>query len=322
MKNPFKSELKDDYEGTIEIYESFRGQKSELKDSKFGNLLRPEVSFKTQMYYQKHDTRIQLSIDTFAQLVFGSGLIVKIKDKPSQKIFDKWRIDTDLDDKLEEGLPSYIGVGNLLFESAPNLVDFEELDIQSVEGLTRDKKGNVGMYIQTPNFNDVEIPAKNIKHFKLTGTNREAWARGLFFSLTATKELPVDGGTINPPIEDMWLVEEAMNLVFRSYASPIMMIHFKDAGEKFIKEQGEAFKKIKPGAKIITDKEFEVKVFEVNPNSKFDKYVEHLQKNVMEPGMQFPLGFFNAEFTARAASETSDNVLIRKVKRIQKRFAK
>ena len=38
--------------------------------------------------------------------------------------------------------------------------------------------------------------------------------------------------------------------------------------------------------------------------------------------MQFPLGFFNAEFTARAASETSDNILIRKVKRIQKKFAK
>jgi len=72
--------------------------------------------------------------------------------------------------------------------------------------------------------------------------------------------------------------------------------------------------------KIVTDKAFKVEKFEVNGNAKFDGYVEHLQRDVIEPGSKFPLQFFNAGFTARAASESTDSVLIRKVKRIQKRL--
>ena len=46
-----------------------------------------------------------------------------------------------------------------------------------------------------------------------------------------------------------------------------------------------------------------------------------MQRDVLEPGSKFPLQFFNAGFTARAASESTDSVLIRKVKRLQERFA-
>ena len=42
---------------------------------------------------------------------------------------------------------------------------------------------------------------------------------------------------------------------------------------------------------------------------------------MIEPGSKFPLQFFNAGFTARAASESTDSVLTRKVKRIQERLA-
>jgi hypothetical protein len=46
-----------------------------------------------------------------------------------------------------------------------------------------------------------------------------------------------------------------------------------------------------------------------------------MQRDLLEPGSKFPLQFFNAGFTARAASESTDSVLIRKVKRIQVRLA-
>ena len=119
----------------------------------------------------------------------------------------------------------------------------------------------------------------------------------------------------------MWKVENAMVKIFESYASPMMLIHFADAGEQFIEKQADAFKQAKPGAKILTDKEFDVKVFEVNPASKFDKYIEHLQQDVIEVGSQFPLQMFNAGFTARASSETTDSVVLRKIKRIQRRLS-
>jgi hypothetical protein len=73
--------------------------------------------------------------------------------------------------------------------------------------------------------------------------------------------------------------------------------------------------------KIVTDKPFKVETFEVNGNAKFDGYIEHIQRDLIEPGSKFPLQFFNAGFTARAASESTDSVLTRKVKRIQERLA-
>jgi hypothetical protein len=115
-------------------------------------------------------------------------------------------------------------------------------------------------------------------------------------------------------------MEEDMGLIFKNYASPMMMFHFEDAGEQFIKNQASAIKKALPGSKLITDKKFDVQVFETNPNAKYDKYIEHLQNDVVEPGTQFPIQLINAGFTARAASETTDSVIIRKVKRIQKRL--
>ena len=112
-----------------------------------------------------------------------------------------------------------------------------------------------------------------------------------------------------------------MPKIFEGHADPTVMFHFADAGEQFIKTQADALKKMKHGSKIVTDKEFNVKVIESSGNSKFEGYIEHIQRDLLEPGSKFPLQFFNAGFTARASSESTDSVLTRKVKRIQARLA-
>jgi len=287
-----------------------------------GEILGPEVSFANQLYHQQHDARLQLAVDTYVQLIIGAGMSVKASSKAIKRILDDWFDDIDLEEKIENGLPSYVGAGNMLFEIEKRLLDIVEISLPSVKGVKRNKRGKTTEYIQEINSKEIPIPAKDVIHFQLTNTGNEVFGRGIYYSLIAPKHLPVDGSNMLSALETQWLIEDAMGLVIRSYASPIMMIHFKDAGEEFIKKQSKAFAKLKPGAKIITDKEFEIKVFEVNPNSKFDKYIEHIQKNIIEPGSQFPLGFFNAQFTARASSETTDNVLIRKIKRIQRRLGR
>ena len=116
-------------------------------------------------------------------------------------------------------------------------------------------------------------------------------------------------------------MEDAMPKIFEGHADPTVMFHFADAGEQFIKTQADALKKMKHGSKIVTDKQFDVKIIESSGNSKFEGYIEHIQRDLLEPGSKFPLQFFNAGFTARASSESTDSVLTRKVKRIQSRLA-
>jgi len=99
-----------------------------------------------------------------------------------------------------------------------------------------------------------------------------------------------------------------------------MMIQFEDVGEDFIEDKQQEFKKMGAGAKIITDKAFKAEVFEVNPASKFDKYIEHMEKDVIEAGTQFASQILTAGFTARASSESASDIIKLKIKRIQRRF--
>ena len=279
----------------------------------------PEVNFEDLFYVNDHDARLSLASDTYVQLILGSGLKVKTQNEKAKKKINKWLKATQFERKLEDATHSLVVTGNAIFEKYPLLADLVEVDITTVKEIIRDSHGKVLKYIQEVDGEQNELKPKDLIHFKLSNRHREGWGRGLFQSVAATRI--IDGVNEPSPITSMWKVENAMVKIFESYASPMMLIHFADAGEQFIEKQADAFKQAKPGAKILTDKEFDVKVFEVNPASKFDKYIEHLQQDVVEVGSQFPLQMFNAGFTARASSETTDSVVLRKIKRIQRRLS-
>jgi len=295
--------------------------KSRPKET-FNGEEKPEVPFAAAFFLVNHDPRLTLSSDTYVQLTMAAGLRVKIKQPGLNKLINKWIKDIELERKVESGLYSYYDVGNMMFEKEPKMADLTEVDMATVTLATRDKQGDIDKYITEPSSMKAPIPLDKdeVIHFKYTETRKEAWGRGLYHALFAEKQ--IDGEFMQPPIINQWKMEDDMVKVFDSYASPMMMITFKDSGPEWIKQQETEFKKMKAGAKILTDKEFDAKVFEVNPAAKFDKYVEHLQTNIMETGSQFPLGFFNAEFTTRAAAEITDSVLGRKIKRIQKKIAR
>src|SRR3972149_1741666 len=282
----------------------------------------PDRPFSEQMDIIEHDPRLQLSIDTYIQMVFGSGIAVKSEKKRLVTKINDWFDDINFEEKIEDGLTSYLGVGNLLLEVEPKTKsDLVEIPIDTIKSIVRNKKGKVTKYVQYVNNQNKDLPPDNIVHLKLTNSRREVWARGLYHSIINTFTDPQTGEVYDAPIFAMKKAEDGITRIIQNYSSPTQMFYFEDAGENFIEKQADDLRKARPGAKILTDKKFEVTTFEVEGNNKFDGYIEHMQRNILEPGIQFPLGFFNASFTARAASETSDSVMIRKVKRIQRRLA-
>lgn len=306
-------------EGYIEVINSGYTPKSKMNGRHWYEQ-KPERRFDEMRYLINHDSRTMLSEDTYVQMIMGSGVRVKVKNnKLAEDSWKNWAETIDFDTKIEDGLHSYVGLGNMIFEKYPRLADIEEVDLTTLQRVMMDKEFNVSEYVIINDYHETVLTPEEVIHFKLTNSNKEVFGRGMFHSLLTKRN--IGEGEYESPLESMWIIEDAMKRIFESYASPMMMIHFEDAGEDFIKQQAAEFKKAKPGAKIITDKEFKVQVFEVNPASKFDKYIEHLQNDILEPGIQFPIQFFNAGFTARAASETSESTIIRKVKRIQKRLA-
>ena len=296
-------------------------QKGVVTKTTFDGTEKPEVPFSGCFFLANHDPRLTLSDDTYVQLTMAAGLRIKVKQPVVNKATQKWMKKIKLERKIEDGLHSYYQCGNMMFEFEDHMAAIEEIDLSTMQhALRKNNKPDILAYVsRADSMSDpVIFKPEEVVHFKYTNTRKEVWGRGLFHSIIASRN--VDGED-SSPLLDQWKMEASMVKIFEGYASPIMMINFKDAGEEWIKQKEVDFKKMKAGAKIITDKEFEAKVFEVNGAAKFDGYVDHRQTNLVEPGVQFPLAFFNGGFQNQKAEEITDSVLGRKIKRIQKRVA-
>ena len=317
---PKNTEESTKYDGSIKVLETFN-TKSEINVSDYESELAPDRPFIETLDAINKDPRLNLSNETYIQMILGKGLRVTAKKESISEMVNEGLDMINFHETLEDGLYSYVGVGNLIYEKDPSGSEFVEVPIQTISSIVRDKRGNIAYYVQKVNNKDIKLRPNDVIHFKLTNVAREPFGRGLHHSVLADYEDPRTGDVYDSPLIQMKKMEHAMPEIFHAYASPLMMFQFEDAGEQFIKTQADALKKAKPGMKIVTDKPFKVEKFEVNGNAKFDGYIEHIQRDLIEPGSKFPLQFFNAGFTARAASESTDSVLTRKVKRIQERLA-
>jgi len=317
---PKISPKKEEYNGSIKVFETFNN-KSEVNQSDWQDELAPDRPFKETLDAINKDPRLSLAIETYTQMILGKGLKIVAKNKTIQGIIDEWFAESGFDEFLEDGLISYLGTGNWIIEASPDYSEFVEVPITTVKSVERNAQGHIKRYVQHVNDKDIFFRPQEIIHFKLTNVAREPFARGLFHSILSDYEDPRTGNIYDSPLIQMKEIEHAMAEIFKGHADPTVMFHFEDAGEQFIKTQADALKNMRKGSKIVTDKQFDMKIVESSGNSKFEGYVEHMQRDLIEPGSKFPLQFFNAGFTARAASESTDSVLIRKVKRIQVRFA-
>ena len=317
---PKKRAKKDAYSGTIKVLETFNN-KSEVNQSDWQDELAPDKPFKDTLDAINKDGRLNLAIETYNQMILGKGLKVTAKNEKIQDMVNEWLDEAGFYEFLEDGIHSYLATGNWIIEKSPTYDEFVEVPITTVRSITRNAKGQIKRYVQHVNEKDIFFKPTELVHFKLTNVAREPFARGLFHSILSDYEDPRTGDVYDSPLIQMKQIEDAMPKIFQGHADPTVMFHFEDAGEQFIKSQADALKKMQKGSKIVTDKAFDVKVIETAGNSKFEGYIEHMQRDLLEPGSKFPLQFFNAGFTARAASESTDSVLIRKVKRIQVRLA-
>jgi hypothetical protein len=317
---PKNTSINEKYEGSIRVIEAFN-HKSEVNESDYQDELSPDRPFIETINAINQDPRLNLSNETYIQMILGKGLKITAKKESVADMVNEWLESINWDEQLEDALYSYLGCGNMFFEHDPSYSEWIEVPVTTVESIVRDKKGNVKYYLQHVNDQDIKLRPSEVCHFKLTNVAREPFGRGLHHSVLSTYTNPDTGEMFDSPLIQMKKMEDAMPKIFEGHADPTVMFHFADAGEQFIKTQADALKKMRHGSKIVTDKEFDVKIIESAGNSKFEGYIDHIQRDLLEPGSKFPLQFFNAGFTARAASESTDSVLTRKVKRIQSRLA-
>ena len=294
--------------------------KSEVKESDFFNPLKPARPFKEMLDMIDKEPRLQLALDTYVQMIIGAGLQVKAEKKKDEKKIKEWFNNIFIEDKIEDGLNSFVGVGNWIIETDPTGKMLVEVPIDSVMQVRRLRDRTIKHYVTEVNNRTKLLNPENIVHFKFSNTRQEVWGRGIFHSILNKFIDPETGEVYDAPIFAIKKIEDNIVKITDHNAAPIRMVYFEDAGDNFLKAQGEKLKKAKKGATVLTDKKFDIKNFESSGDSKFQGWIDHIQQNVIETGAQFPLQFFTAGFTARASSESTDTMFVRKINRIRKRF--
>ncbi|MDE1867049.1 MAG: hypothetical protein KGI08_04980 [Thaumarchaeota archaeon] len=293
----------------------------------------PEVSFKQMMDYYEKTPQIKLAVDTINEMIFGTNLVISIDEKfeEAKEVLDKWNESTQFYEKLQALGITLLSTGNALLEKLDekDIEDVLEVDMTTIIGKHRDETGmRVEYYMQqvpgyTPkrlgegykNAKGIEDAHIRFVEFNLTNYSRKEWGRSIFYSLAVPRT--VNGTKVKPLVEDFWEAEDSMSRIFHNFASPMMFITYAEADKEFIDKKVQEFKKMKPGDALIGTRKPEIDIIESDARGKFDKFVDHLD-STLEVGTQFSNQLFTAGYTARASSETTHDLINKKVRKLQK----
>ncbi len=284
---------------------------------------RPSLAFSRLWEYYLNDPTIQNAVNSFRDSIVGSGFYVTANNNRAVKIINEFCNGIDFDNILYDVVGEMLICGNSFLEMiAPTKLDaLVKVDIKTVKKIIRDEFGRPKQIIQEIEGIERPLDPKNFIHFKLFDVAREPFGIGLFHAL-AVEQL-VDGQLTPSVLDSIARIRDAMVRIFDNYASPKDMYVFENASETFLQDQAKQIRNMKKGESFITNKKFEHHEIQIDPRSRFDKYIEFLQTQ-LELGSQTPAAKLQTttgytEASARAVIELVERRILgiqRRLKRV------
>lgn len=285
----------------------------------------PEVSFKELIQFHDLTPQIQIGISSYSELITGTEIQINADDPDANDFIDEWIRKNNFYDKFEGLVTTNLICGNALLEKigpSSKIVDVEEVDMKTITGKKRDDFGNVIYYEQTTDMGQtIKLPANTFIEFNLTEFSRNIWSRSLFYSLAMPRT--TRGRTTAPLIEQLWAVEDAITGIMLNHAYPTEVFVFPNiTNDEELEKMRQYISKRKPGEKFVIGGEngFDHKITETAGDAKYDGYLERFYKTI-ELGIQFPHDIMTGDFTSRASSDTTETIVMKRVRGYQRYLA-
>lgn len=282
----------------------------------------PDVSFSDLIMYKDCTPQIKIAVDSYKNLICGTQINVNSDDDECKKIIEEWNRKTGFFDKWNGLVETLLTCGPAILEKLDEIetIDVLEVDMKTIVGKKRDQYGFTEYYIQrtadgkTKNLTNL---SKYIE-FELTNSSRSIWAKSLFYSLAVPRT--VGDRTTKPLVEQLWALEDAITAIPINHAYPKEYHIFEGADQTKLDKEAIKIKRWKPGDKYIGTKMPDVQLIETKGDSKYTDYINYFSKTI-ELGTQFPHDIMTGDFTSRASSETTDNLVMKRVKAFQRYLA-
>jgi len=278
------------------------------------------VTFQKLMKYHDYTPQIQIAVSSYAELITGTDMQVQSDVTEAQEFMEEWIRQNNFYEKFEGLVSTVLICGNGLLEklSGNDIQDVEEVDMTTIINKKRDDFGKLQWYEQRQQSGQI-VPLKNVDdfiEFNLTTYSKQAWGRSLFHSLAVPRTTGFR--TTAPLVEIMWGTEDAMGAILLNNAYPITTITYPGANDEYLEKEAERWRRYKPGDKRIQKIKPEIEFFEAKEGSgRYQYLVEHLEKT-FELGTQFPHDIMTGDFTSRASSETTETIVMKKVRGYQR----
>ena len=312
----FKATLSEFWNGTIE---EAAKPTAKIVKSEFIRERPEDVTFERLMRYHDATPQIQIAVSSYSELITGTEMIITTENQEAKDMLDEWIRRTGFYDKFEGMVTTLLIMGNAILEKLDkqNIEDVEEVDMTTIMAKKRTDVGELEYYEQRQQMGKIvrlEDVDKFIE-FNLTHYSKQAWGRSLFYPLA----IPRTTGfrTAAPLVEAMWGMEDAMAAIINNNAYPIVTITYPGANDEYLEREAERWRRFKPGDKRVQKIKPEIDIFETQPASKYTDYVAHMEK-VFELGTQFPHDIMTGDFTSRASSETTETIVMKKVRGFQR----
>jgi hypothetical protein len=282
------------------------------------------VTFHQLIKYHDRTPQLQIAVSSYSELITGTEMNVTCKSDAATKFLEDWIKVTNFYEKFENLVTTTLICGNSLMEKLDehNIDDVLEVDMTSIISKKRDEFGKLLYYEQRTNNGDTaklgEGSLGKFIEFNLTNYSRQSWGKSLFYSLAIPRT--VGNRTTLPLVEIMWGIEDAMGAILLNNAYPITTITYPGASDTYLEKEATRWQRYKPGDKRVQKIKPEIEFFETQGNSKYTDFVTHIEKS-FELGTQFPHDILTGDFTSRASSETTDNIVMKRVRGYQRYLA-
>ena len=282
---------------------------------------KPDVPFSQLIDYHDRTPQISIGVSGYSRLLDLANIQVNSDDEESAKIINDWIDTTNFKTKLESMGNTFLICGNAILEKLDdkNIQDVVEVDMSTITDKKRDEYGNTLYYVQTSGATRRHLGETNLKkyiEFNLATYSRKTWSPSLFHTLALPRT--VRGRSMMPLVEVLWAIEDAMSAIILNNAYPITYVTFEGANEDELAKEAEKIRKRKPGDTHIVTKKPQLDMYETEPQSKYTDYIAHIEKTI-QLGIKFPTDILTGDFTSRASSETTGD-LVTKIANAIKRY--
>ena len=280
---------------------------------------KPPQPFKLMKKYRQETPQIDTMIRYMTDLIVGTDMNINTDDDDATQLLNDFAVKINLHQKLRSMTDTTLEGGTSIFVRVMTngyLTNIEEFDMDMIKRIHRDLFGNPKfLVVDGGDFKEEKInDLKQYVPITFRKSGRDFFGLSMFHGLTVHRH--TGHRVTRPIIQGLHSLDDVAIGFLENYAYPIEYHVFEGINDEDLEKEAIKYKERAAGDAFFVNRAHEIQTREA-ARIEIAPLFQHF-KDQVQLGTGFPLEILLGDFTSRAASQTTDSLLMRDVSAIQK----